>query len=106
MKRSRTFCTAEQKARVAGKSCIVCGREGVVPAHVIDKSLAPSAGGDERAVVPLCRWCHTDYDDHELDLSPYLEPAWRDSVAWAVEAVGLWKTVRRVTGADWVEKAA
>lgn len=105
MKRGKP-CTQEQKARVEDKPCLVCARSPVDPAHLIDKSLAPSAGADPRAVVPLCRECHDEYDRHELDLSPYLEPHYREETAWAVEAFGLWKALRRITGRDWVEVAA
>lgn len=102
MKSRAKMCTPAQKARVEGKACLVCAQQPCDPAHLIDKSLAPSAGDDERAVVPLCRKHHQAYDDHKLDLSAYLEPVWRDSVAWAVEAVGLFRALRRITGQEWI----
>ena len=39
--------------------------------------------------------------DDDLDLSPHLEPEWRDSVVWAVEAVGLFHALYRITGKRW-----
>jgi hypothetical protein len=74
----------------------------IQPAHLIDRSLAPAAGDHPLAVVPLCAHHHRLYDDHALDLSPYLEPEWRESVAWAVEAVGLFSALKRITGSEWV----
>ena len=34
--------------------------------------------------MPACRRCHRAYDRGELDLLPYLEPAWRAQLAHAV----------------------
>lgn len=106
MKRRGMSCTPQQKARIEGKSCVVCANPNVEPAHLIDKSLAPTAGQDERAVVPLCRMDHELYDAHQLDLSPYLEPRYREEAAWAVQSFGLWKAIRRISGKDWIEVAA
>jgi hypothetical protein len=107
--RSRAIspATAAQRARVKDRACIVydpagCWCDGPIqPAHLIDRSLAPAAGDHPLAVVPLCARHHALYDDHKLDLSPYLEPHWRDSVAWAVEAVGLFGALKRITGINW-----
>ena len=96
------MCTQAQKARVQDKACLVCAQQPCDPAHLIDKSLAPSAGDDPRAVVPLCRLHHRAYDDHKLDLSAYLEPAYREEIAHAVEAVGLFRALRRITGQEWI----
>ena len=100
--------TPEQKAKVKDLGCLVCSSRPVHPAHLIDRSLAPSAGDDPRAVVPLCFKHHREYDDHLLDLSSYLEPHWRTELAWAIEAVGLFQALQRVTGKHWlpVEDAA
>jgi hypothetical protein len=46
----------------------------------------------------LCRPCHRAYDRGELDLLPYLEPAWRAQLAHAVGHVGLIAALRRITG--------
>lgn len=107
-KRSKRIspATGEQKAKVAGLACIAelagpCLGD-TDPAHLIDRSLAPAAGDDIRAVVPLCRRHHNEYDDGDLDLAPYLEPRWRVEAAWAVEAVGLVQAVRRISGKRFV----
>jgi hypothetical protein len=99
--------TPEQKAKVEGLACLALDNGNgpcwgpIDPAHVIDRSMAPSGGDDIRAVVPLCRRHHNHYDDLDLDLSPLLEPRWRVEVAWAVEAVGLFSALRRITGHRW-----
>jgi hypothetical protein len=51
---------------------------------------------DPLAVVPLCREHHRAYDTGQLDLLPYLEPHWRDELAFAVQRYGLISTLRRV----------
>jgi 5-methylcytosine-specific restriction endonuclease McrA len=89
--------TPAQRARVKDRACIVCAAHPCDPAHLIDRSLAPSAGDDVRMVVPLCRPCHHDYDEGDRDLSPYLEPYWRDAIACAVEAIGLFRALKRIT---------
>jgi len=80
--------TDSQRLAVAGRPCIVCGAvHGIDPAHLIPKSLGGC--GDPLCVVPLCRRpCHRAYDSGELDLLPYLEPAWRAQLAHAVGHVG------------------
>lgn len=104
--------TPEQKAKVAGKACVAAGYHEcagpVDPMHLIDRSLAPSAGDDVLMVVPGCRALHDAYDNHEIDLSPFLEPQFREEVACAVRAVGLFQALRRITNLTWhpVEEAA
>jgi hypothetical protein len=86
-----------QRAAVAGRACIVCGTEKRIdPAHLIRRSLGGC--GHALCVVPACRRCHRAYDRGELDLLPYLEPAWRAQLAHAVGHVGLIAALRRISG--------
>jgi hypothetical protein len=97
-------CTPAQKERVRDLACIVCAQHAgeCHPAHVIDSGTIPREVADDvRAVVPLCPECHFEYDEGDLDLSPHLEPRWRDSLEWAVGAVGLFTALRRITGRRW-----
>ena len=88
--------TDAQRAAVAGRPCIACGSEHRVDAaHVVPRALGCA---DALDVVPLCRACHRAYDAGELDLLPYLEPAWRPQVAHAVGHVGLIGALRRISG--------
>jgi len=108
-RRAISPATSEQRALVKDRACVVCGGQPCDPAHLVDRSLASAAGDDPRAVVPLCRATHhREFDDGLLDLSPYLEPHWRESIAWSVEAVGLFPALRRITNRRWqpVEEAA
>lgn len=85
-----------QRVKVAGRACLVCGRESVDPAHLVSRALG---GCDESdCVVALCRPHHRAYDTGRLDLLPYLETGSRVEVAHAVGHVGLVGTLRRVTG--------
>ena len=86
-----------QRAAVTRRCCIVCGTEKRIdPAHLIPRSLGGC--GDALCVVPCCRSHHRAYDRGELDLLPYLEPAWRAQLAHAVGHVGLIAALRRITG--------
>ena len=89
--------TDAQRAAVAGRQCIVCGAGSRIdPAHLISRSLGGC--GEALCVTALCRPCHRAYDRGELDLLPYLEPAWRAQLAHAVGHVGLIGALRRITG--------
>jgi hypothetical protein len=90
--------TDAQRAAVAGPACIACrSHRRIDPAHLIPRSLGGC--GSALCVVPLCRDCHRAYDSGELDLLPYLEPAWRAQLAHAVGHVGLIGALRRISGA-------
>jgi hypothetical protein len=89
--------TDAQRAAVAGRPCIVCQADRRIdPAHLIPRSLGGC--GDALCVVPVCRRCHRAYDRGDLDLVPYLEPAWRSQVAHAAGHVGLIGALRRISG--------
>ena len=98
LRRTESFAATEsQRAAAAGRRCIVCGAtHGVDAAHLISKSLGGC--GNELCVFPACRSCHRAYDRGELDLLPYLEPAWRAQLAHAVGHVGLIAALRRISG--------
>lgn len=92
-----------QRARVAGKVCVVsdCEATHCHPAHLIDRSL----GGDDdpRSVVPLCPQHHREYDDdHTLSLLEHLEPHFREELAYAVEQIGLMGALKRITNRHWI----
>ena len=88
-----------QRAKVAGRACLVCGRRPVEPAHLVPRSL----GGcdDPACVVPCCRVCHRRYDRGELDLLPHLEPGFRAELAHGLLHLGLVRLLRRLTGTRW-----
>ena len=89
--------TDVQRAAVAGRACIVCGADTRIdPAHLSPRGLGGC--GDRLCVIPACRDCHRAYDRGELDLLPYLEPAFRAQLAHAVGHVGLVGALRRISG--------
>jgi hypothetical protein len=53
--------------------------------------------GSALCVTALCRRCHRSYDAGELDLLPYMEPAYRAQLAHAVAHVGLIGALRRIS---------
>jgi hypothetical protein len=88
-----------QRAKVAARSCLVCGKQPVDPAHLVPRSLG---GCDEPdCVVPLDRRCHRGYDRGELDLLPYLEPRYRGELGHALTHLSLLSLLRLVTGTRW-----
>jgi hypothetical protein len=98
LQRSASMAATEaQRAAVAGRCCLACCTDKRInAAHVIPHSLGGC--GDALCVVPLCRTpCHRAYDRGELDLLPYLEPAWRAQLAHAVGHVGLIGALRRIS---------
>lgn len=64
--------------------------------HLISRSRGGC--GDPLCSVPLCRLHHQAYGRGELDLLPYLEPAWRPQLAHAVGHVGLIAALRQISG--------
>jgi 5-methylcytosine-specific restriction endonuclease McrA len=77
--------------------CRIGGRLHGPPdaAHIIQRSRIPS---DEAMhadnCVPLCRDCHTAYDQQRVDLLPYLS---RGEQAYAVWLVGIAAAYERTT---------
>jgi hypothetical protein len=98
LQRTAAMAASEsQRAAVAGRTCIVCGTDRRIdPAHLIPRSLGGC--GDPLRVVPACRFHHRAYDRGDVDLLPYLEPAWRPQLAHAVGHVGPIGALRRISG--------
>jgi hypothetical protein len=89
----------EQRSKVAGLACLVCGGRPVDPAHLVPRSL----GGCDKpdCTVALCRAHHRAYDRGELDLLPHLEPGFRAELAHGLLHLGLLGLLRRVSGTRW-----
>lgn len=106
LERGRGFQVSRRlRQAVDGHPCAVCAQEPVDPAHLIPRSLAADFD-DPRSVIPLCRYHHSEFDRGTLDLLPYLEPRFRQELAFAVERVGLLSTLERVTNTHWTEHPA
>jgi len=92
-----------QRAKVAGRACLVCGQGPVDAAHLVPRSL----GGcdEEECVVALCRGCHRAYDRGALDLLPHLEPGRRAELAHALSHLALVALLQRVSGVRWAPAA-
>lgn len=95
----------EQRRKVAGRGCLVCGRSnGVDPAHLVPRSRGGCDHPD--CVVPLCRRCHRAFDDGRLDLLPYVEPRHRIELAHALSHLALLELLERLTAERWAPVAA
>jgi HNH endonuclease len=66
-----------QRAKVAGRECLVCGWRPADPAHLVPRS--PGGCDHPDCVVPLCRTHHRRYDRGQLDLLSHLEPRYGPS---------------------------
>jgi 5-methylcytosine-specific restriction endonuclease McrA len=86
---ARAKCEREQ-------TCRNCGGAPVEAAHIVPRSrIGIGKGGEaEENICPLCRSCHTAYDQGKLDLLPVLT---RSEQAYAVELVGLAEAYQRTT---------
>jgi hypothetical protein len=87
--------------RATGDACIVCWQGPADRAHLIDRSLVSDPHEEPKRTVRLCREHHEAYDNHTLDLLPFLEKCFRPELARAVEIAGLVTTLERVTGRAW-----
>jgi 5-methylcytosine-specific restriction endonuclease McrA len=94
----RDWREARQKVEDEGR-CRVCRTSSgpIDAAHVIPRSLAPGVGTNMGAenIVPLCRECHVEYDQHRLDLLPVLTLP--EQVAAVRQAGGIALAYRRTT---------
>jgi hypothetical protein len=90
---------AGERAKVAGRSCLVGGGRPVDPAHLVPRS--PGGCHEPDCVVSLDRRCHRAYDRGELDLLPYLEPGCRAELAHALTHLSLLSLLCLVTGTRW-----
>ncbi len=105
----------EKRAAQRSFGCRVCGRTDrpLELAHVVDRANDPRIRDrklivvDPDLVVLLCGptpvGCHGQYDRHELDLYPYLEPR---EIMVAIATVGNGPAMRRIRGRNWSERVA
>ncbi len=93
----------QQRSAVRDRVCVVGAAHGAGcdPAHLVARCELGAGQDAELAVIPLCRACHDAYDAGRLDILPYLEPHWREHLAFAVARFGLIRTLERVTNRRW-----
>jgi hypothetical protein len=91
--------SAEQRRKVAGLVCLVCGRGPVDPAHLVPRRLGGCGSAD--CVVPLCRTHHRLFDTGRLVLAPYLRPELERELRHALTHVGSAKLEAALTGGGW-----
>ena len=82
----RVAASAEQRRKVAGLGCLVCGRSPIDPAHIVPRRLGGCDSPD--CVVPLCRAHHRSFDSGLLALAPYLMPMFELELRHALTHVG------------------
>lgn len=90
----RNWQYARAKVDAEGGRCRVCQNTGSEAAHTIGRTHDRDGIVHPHDVVPLCKKHHTAYDQHKLDLLPYLS---HDEQAAAVSHVGIVSAMRRLT---------
>ena len=96
-----TPASKAQREKVRDQTCIHCNTRPVDPAHLIPRSLLTKGQEEPEAVIALCRSCHREYDQGQLDILPSLERFCRQELAYAVERFGLLRTLSRTTNRRW-----
>lgn len=91
----RDWSQARIKVETEGR-CRSCGAaHGLDAAHIIPRSRIPGAAAmDARNIVPLCRSCHTSYDQDGLEMLGRLT---REEETFIVSLVGIEEARRRTT---------
>jgi hypothetical protein len=82
----RVAASTEQRRKVAGRPCLVCGRTPVDPAHLVPRRLGGCDSAD--CVVALCRTHHRLFDTGRLALAPYLVAELERELRHALTHVG------------------
>jgi hypothetical protein len=95
----RTPASPEQRRKVAGSLCIVCGRSPVDPAHLVPQRLGGCAAAD--CVVALCRTHHRLFDTNRLILAPYLGPGLEREMRHALVHVSCAELEAALTEGGW-----
>lgn len=88
----KDWIAAREKCEEEG-CCRYCGRPNPDAAHIIPRSLG--GGQSKESIVPLCRRCHTQYDEGQLDILGSLT---LEEQVEATRIVGLETAYRRLTG--------
>lgn len=97
--RSAALTSPEQRRKVAGLSCLVCGRAPVDPCHVVPPRLGGCASPD--CVVALCRIHRLLYEADLLVLARHLRPELERELRHALTHLGCAELEAGLTGGGW-----
>lgn len=95
----RTPASREQRCKVAGRVCAVCGRSPVDPAHLVPQRLGGCADPD--CVIALCRTHHRLFDSRRLTLAPYLGSRFKRELVHALQHVEAAELRQALGGGGW-----
>jgi len=99
VRRAREFARCYgSKARVAfikTLACVVCGATPSDNAHIHGSKSGMGRKADYADIIPLCRKCHTLYDEYKIKL----DPAGLRLVAASLEMYTTWTLPRSVEDA-------
>lgn len=91
----------EQREAVRDRLCVHCGAPGGCdPAHLTSR--AQGGCDDPLCVVALCRTCHRDFDEGNIDLSPILAlPEFAAERSHMASHLSLPQCLHRLSGVRW-----
>jgi hypothetical protein len=95
----RVAASPEQRRKVAGSVCLVCGRSPVDPAHLVPRRLGGCDSPD--CVVALCRTHHRLFDTGRLVLAPYLAAELEHELRHGLTHVSCAELEAALTGGGW-----
>ena len=80
-RRTISPASPNQKAKIKGQPCVVCGKPATTPMHLWSRG----KGGcdDPLCVLPACWHCHRAYDTGKLELLPHIVKHHRAEIAHA-----------------------
>ena len=88
---ARAYGSKTRVAFVKTLACVVCGTAPSDNAHIHGGKSGMARKGPYTDIIPLCRQCHTLYDEYKLKL----DPAGLRLVADALEMYCSWTLPRR-----------
>jgi hypothetical protein len=88
-----------QRARVAGRGCIVCGARPCDPAHLIPQWYRACCHAE--GVIPLCRRHHRAYDWGGLNILGWITDELAEELAHALMHVRARELLRGLQGGGW-----
>jgi hypothetical protein len=95
----RVAASPEQRLKVAGLPCLVCGRRPVDPAHLVPRRLGGCDSAD--CVVALCRTHHRLFDTGRLALAAWLVEEHEHELRHALTHVGCAELEAALTRDGW-----
>ena len=80
--------------------CRICTSAAIETAHLVPRGRGAPRYDQPDICIPLCKRHHTAFDDHELDVLPYID---RDEEVATVRLLGIERAYKQLVGYDYRE---